>query len=295
MSTVPENIKTAYLACEARAKQHYENFPVASVLLPKHLRQPISAIYAFARFADDLADEGDATPEERLKSLDDYTSLFNDAVTNGDSTNPVMLAVADSVQRYHLSTSLFTDLISAFKQDISTKRYNNFAQLCDYCRRSANPVGRLLLQLVKKDQPTARHYSDAICTALQLLNFYQDISQDYEENNRVYLPQDEMENAGISEQHIAVRNNDKKFRDFMHQQVIRADNMLLSGYPLCQYIGGRLGLELRITVHAAHTIAKKLLLSRDCFSRPRLSKMNWPGIILKSIVNQTPSTLDDLA
>lgn len=294
MSTLPENIRTAYLACEKHAKQHYENFPVASVLLPKQLRQPISAIYAFARFADDLADEGNAEAAERLQSLEDYTRSFHDAVTNGYSPDPVMLALNDTIQRYHLSTHLFTDLIDAFKQDVTTTRYRDFTQLCDYCRRSANPVGRLLLQLVNKDHALARQQSDAICTALQLLNFYQDISQDFEENNRIYLPQDEMQQAGVTEQHIATRNSDKNFRDFMHQQVIRADNMLLSGYPLCRYIGGRLGLELRITVHAAHTIARKLLLTNNCFSRPRLSKMNWPGIIVKSIVNQTPSTLDNL-
>lgn len=294
MTTVPQNIDSAYMACADIVKQHYENFPVASVLLPKYLRKPISAIYSFARTADDLADEGDFKPSERLIRLEQYARFFENILAGEKTDDPVFFALTDTIRRFDLNPTLFTDLISAFKQDITKTRYQNFEEVLDYCNRSANPVGRLLLQLVKKDQPQARQFSDAVCTALQLINFYQDIAQDYDENNRIYLAENEMATAGINEEYISQRINDEEFNNFINQQIHRADNMLISGYPLCHHIGGRLGMELKITIHAAHAVVNKMLLAKDCFTRPRLSKTDWPVILFMSLFDIAPKVMSGL-
>jgi len=287
LTTVPQNLESAYQVCENIVKQHYENFPVASILLPKKLRQPISAIYSFARTADDLADEGKLKPQARLASLEQYAQSFEDMLTGGTNDDPVLIALKDTISKFELSPTLFTDLMSAFKQDITKTRYQNFDEVLNYCHRSANPVGRLLLQLVKKDQPHVQKLSDAVCTALQLINFYQDIGQDFDENNRIYLAQDEMDKANIDESYLAQHINNDKFKSFMNQQIIRADKLLVSGYPLCRHIGGRLGFELKITIHAAHKVANKMLVTKDCFIRPRLSKTDWPMILLMSLFDIT--------
>ena len=294
MTTLPQNIESAYTACADIVQQHYENFPVASILLPKKLRKPISAIYSFARTADDIADEGDLAPAQRLEMLDQYLGDFENMLKGEQTNDQVFIALADTVNRFSLSPKLFTDLISAFKQDITKKRYQDFEDVLDYCSRSANPVGRLLLQLVSKENPQATQFSDAVCTALQLINFYQDIGQDYDENNRIYLAENEMKSAGINEEYLANRINDKKFKSFIQQQIIRADNMLISGHPLCCHIGGRLGLELNMTIHAAHLVATRLFTTNDCFTRPRLSKADWPVILLKSLFNAPPKAISDL-
>ena len=282
------------MICAEIVQQHYENFPVASILLPKHLRKPISAIYSFARTADDLADEGELDASDRLEALEKYETLFNDMLAGKYHDDPVFIALADSISNFELTPELFTDLLSAFNQDITKTRYRDFDEVLDYCSRSANPVGRLLLQLVKKDQPHARKLSDSVCTALQLINFYQDIGQDFDENNRIYLAEDEMAASGINEDHLAKRISDVKFKAFMNQQTIRAANMLSSGYPLCRHIGGRLGLELKMTIHAAHTVATRMLREKDCFRRPRLSKTDWPMVLFKSLFDISPTTLNGL-
>ena len=282
------------MVCANIVKKHYENFPVASVLLPKKLRKPISAIYAFARTADDLADEGDLPAEARLAALNDYQDAFKQILAGKQSTDPVLLALADTINTFELTPTLFTDLLSAFKQDITKTRYKNFTEVLDYCSRSANPVGRLLLQLVNKDQQTARELSDAVCTALQLINFYQDIGQDYDENNRIYLAEDEMRAANIKKKHLSQHLTDKSFKSFMNQQVKRADNMLIAGYPLCRHIGGRLGMELKMTIHAAHTVATKMLTTKDCFTRPRLSKTDLPVILFMSLFDIKPKAMSGL-
>ena len=289
MTTVPQNIETAYRICADITRRHYENFPVASILLPTNLRKPISAIYSFARTADDLADEGTMDTESRFSELDLYLKKFESMLAGEITDDPVFTALAHTISEHQLQPSLFTDLLDAFKQDITKKRYKDFAEVMDYCRRSANPVGRLLIQLVNKDTPTNQQLSDSVCTALQLINFYQDIGQDYDENNRIYLAEDEMLKAGIDENHLAQRITDTDFRAFMTKQIDRADNMLISGYPLCRQIGGRLGMELRATIHGAHMIANKMRYNHDLFTRPRLTKTDWPIILFKSILDIKPA------
>ena len=293
MTTLPQNIESAYQVCHSIALAHYENFPVASSLLPRKLRRPISAIYAFARTADDYADEGEISNEQRLTALQTYLEKLEFMLSGKIPDDPVFIALSDTISNFQLTSNHFTDLLDAFRQDVSKTRYANFDEVLSYCRRSANPVGRLLLQLVKIDAPKSLQYSDSICTALQLINFYQDIGQDYDENDRIYIAENEMRAANISEQHFANRLNDVAFKDFMTAQICRADTMLISGYPLCSQIGGRLGLELKLTIHAAHLVAEKMLIANNVFKRPRLDRLDWPKLILRVLFNIKPKALKD--
>ena len=278
----------AYAWCRELARSHYENFPVASKLLPAALRDPVSAIYAFARIADDIADEGDFSPQQRLDGLKQHGQKLERALAGETDLAPVFIAAADSIVRHKLDKQHFHDLLTAFSMDISTHRYASFAEILTYCRYSANPVGRLLIQLAGKDNLVNQQYSDAICTALQLINFQQDIEQDLLENDRIYLAQDEMQAAGIDEQQLKDRVNNPVLLAFMRKQYLRADKMLLSGYPLVNILGGRLGLEIRVTVLSAHRVARRLMRQKDIYSRPRLGKLDWLTIGLQALFNQQP-------
>ncbi len=278
----------AYAFCRDLASSHYENFPVASKLLSKELRDPVSAIYAFARIADDIADEGDFKPQQRLDALKRHGLELERALTGDTDLEPVFIAAADSIIHFKLDTQLFHDLITAFSMDITTTRYANFSELMNYCRYSANPVGRLLIQLAGKDNVINKQYSDAICTALQLINFQQDVEQDLVENDRIYLAQDEMHDSGITEQQLRDKENNPAMLAFMREQYRRADKMLLSGYPLANILGGKLSLEVRVTILAAHRVSLKLMRQKNIYARPRLGKFDWLMIGLQTIFKQQP-------
>ena len=181
---------------------HYENFPVASLIVPSALRPAVSAIYRFARNADDFADEGDFAPDARLAALNGY-ELALDAIEAGTPpAEPPFPELAAAIARHRLSLSPFRDLLSAFRQDVVTTRYPTFDLLLDYCRRSANPIGRLMLRLYASESPANATASDAICTALQLINFWQDVAADWQKG-RVYLPGADLSQFGVSEAQIA--------------------------------------------------------------------------------------------
>ena len=280
------NVATAYQFCQQMADQHYENFPVASRLLPAHLRAPVSAIYAFARTADDYADEGDLDTVTRLAKLDECDNNIR-AISHGEPGNdPIYIALDDAIKRFSLSSQLFHDLVSAFRQDVTQTRYSTYSEVLDYCRRSANPVGRLLLELLGKDDEANCQYSDNICSALQLINFYQDISQDFEENNRIYLAEDEMLAAGISEDDISAKNNSQEMQIFMQEQYLRTGSMICAGRPLCSKLGIRMNLEIRATVNGGLAVLKKLQASKNVFSRPRLSRLDMFTIISRSLLGR---------
>ena len=283
---IETNVAAAYQFCQQMADRHYENFPVASRLLPSHLRAPVSAIYAFARTADDYADEGELDDVTRLAKLDECDNSIN-SITNGDViNNPIYIALNDAIQRFSLSPELFHDLVSAFRQDVTKTRYQSFSDVMDYCRRSANPVGRLLLQLLGKADSSNCQYSDNICSALQLINFYQDIGQDYTENNRIYLAEDEMQAAGICENDISSQNNTDQMRAFMLQQYQRAGSMLCAGTPLANNLGLRMNLEIRATINGGLRVLKKLENSENVFSRPRLSRFDVFNILLTTLLGR---------
>ena len=253
---------------------HYENFPVASWLLPAALREPVEVIYRFAREADDLADEGDDAPETRLRRLEDCRRWL------AQPESPV----ARLVRAHALPEQLFHDLLDAFAQDVTQKRYADYAELLDYCRRSANPVGRLLLHLFKRTSETDLAQSDAICSALQLINFWQDVSLDFAKG-RVYLPQEELARFAVSERHIAHAQCDDAWRALMAFQVGRTRALMLSGAPLAARLPGRVGLEIRATVQGGLRILEKIeRAGYDVFRRrPVLRGLDWPLLLVRAL------------
>lgn len=283
-----QSTNNAYQYCHNMARSHYENFPVASWLLPAKLREPVSAIYAFARIADDIADEGNEDVPTRLRQLDEHAAKLENAINDPSDSEPVFIAVADSITRYNLDKQLLHDLLTAFRLDITKKRYASFDEVLDYCHFSANPVGRLLLQVFDKDNVENREYSDSVCTALQLINFYQDIEQDYLENNRIYIALDDMHAVNVTEDHIRHKISDHSMQELVHEQCFRAGMMLLDGLPLCRILGGRMGLEIRFTILAAHMVNLKLLRQDNVFARPRLRKSDWLRIFMQVLLGRTP-------
>ena len=265
------------------AVEHYENFPVASILLPKHLRRPVEIIYRFARQADDFADEGSMANEERLAKLDGFRAELERIANHGYPQTPLFLDVADIVTEYRLPLQLFHDLLDAFTQDVMKKRYANFDELLDYCRRSANPVGRLLLHLYKQASPQNLLYADSICSALQLINFWQDVKKDYA-IGRIYLPQDEMAQFGVAEQHIAQGRANAEWRDLMRFQIDRAAAMMKQGAPLGSILTGRTGLEMRMIIAGGYRIIDKLRgVNFDIFERrPVLQMHDWVIMLMRS-------------
>jgi squalene synthase HpnC len=284
MSTkVADEVRQSYRWCRTLAHSHYENFPVASLFLPAQLRNPIAAIYAFARTADDIADEGDTSAGERLKQLD-AMELALEAIDSGATPDsPLYQALADSITRNNLPIDLFNDLLSAFRQDIRKNRYADFGEVMDYCRRSANPVGRLLLHLTGQASERNLAMSDALCSALQLVNFLQDIEPDYRANGRIYIPQDEMQRFAISEEDIRQGRNSVQLRLLIQHQIQRASKLLRAGSPLGKMLRGRFGLELRAIILGGARILEKLQQQEDVFSRPRLNYSDRGRIAMGAI------------
>jgi squalene synthase HpnC len=263
---------------------HYENFPVASILLPARLRPAVEAIYAFARSADDLADEGDAAPAVRLQALAAYEAGLDRIENRQIAQSPLFHALDAVVQRYRLPLQPLRDLLSAFKQDVVTKRYANFTTLLDYCRRSANPVGCLMLHLYSAADTSNLRDSDAICSALQLINFWQDVAIDWEKA-RIYLPQEDLERFGVDEAQLAQGRIDDKWRALMRFEVERARAMILSGAPLSLRLPGRIGWELRLVIQGGLHILQRIEANGyDIFKhRPSLRKTDWLRLLWRAL------------
>jgi phytoene synthase len=262
---------------------HYENFPVASVLLPRRLRKPVAAIYHFARAADDIADEGDLPGQERLQRLNEFRAELARIADDTTPLTPLFINLGAEIREHGLPMQPFHDLLDAFSQDVVKKRYANFDELLDYCRRSANPVGNLLLHLYGEATPVNIAYSDAICTSLQLTNFWQDVAKDYS-IGRIYLPQDEMAQYGVKEVHVALGNADDAWCELMRFQVDRARTMMLQGAPLGSILTGRIGLEMRMIIAGGLRILDKLeSAGYDMFNkRPVLRPFDWVIMLAKS-------------
>lgn len=257
--------------------EHYENFPVGSLMLPRRLRRPVHAIYAFARTADDLADEGEADAPTRLRAL---AALEADLARIGRGEAPVAALMqrlqTEAIAPFAMPLLPFYDLISAFRQDVSVSRYAHFGDVVDYCRRSANPVGRMMLHLYGESDARSMAQSDGICTALQLINFCQDVALDWRKG-RVYLPQDEMAQYGVSEAQLAEGRVDMAFRRLMARQCARAHAMLKAGSPLGKTLKGRIGFELRLIILGGQRILARLEEAQyDVFNaRPTLGPRDW--------------------
>ncbi len=268
---------------------HYENFPVASWLLPSRLRKPIETIYVFARSADDFADEGDLTNSTRIDLLNGYEHELDLIEAGLPSTIPLFINLAATIRNHQLPIQLFRDLLSAFRQDVTKTRYANFAELMDYCRRSADPIGRLLLQLDGQTAPERLAWSDAICSALQLINHWQDVAIDWQKNDggRVYLPLDDLDRFGLSERDIANKTDSPAWREMMAFQCARARKLIQFGAPLGHTLSGRMGAELRVIIAGGAAILDKIdAVAGDVFHRrPTLTKWDWLKIGPRALIS----------
>lgn len=263
---------------------HYENFPVASILLPRKLRPAVEAIYAFARSADDLADEGDATPEQRLQALTAYEEALGRIERGEGGLDPMFERLAAAIARHELPLRPFYDLLSAFKQDVLVTRYPDYPTLLDYCARSANPVGLLMLHLYGAADEDNVRASDAICSALQIINFLQDVAID-EHKERIYLPMEDLVRYALSPAHLDRPDNQAKWRAMMKFQVDRARALMLSGAPLATRLKGRIGLELRMVVQGGLRILEAIEeVEYDVFRRrPKLEKRDWFKVFWRAL------------
>ncbi|NMQ26965.1 squalene synthase HpnC [Candidatus Accumulibacter phosphatis] len=263
---------------------HYENFPVASLLLPRRLRRPIEAIYRFARGADDIADEGDASDAARLQGLADYGEEIGRIERGAAPLRPAFNELAEIIAEWHLPTPLFRDLLDAFAQDVVTKRYPDYPQLLDYCRRSANPVGRLLVHLVGRANEENLHRSDCICTALQLINFWQDVAIDWQKG-RVYLPQSDLERFGVGERQIASGRCSAEWTALLAFEVERTRDLMNAGAALVHQLPGRMGWEIRLTVQGGLRILERIeQTDGDVFQqRPQLGPSDYLFIASRAL------------
>jgi len=267
---------------------HYENFPVASYLLPARLRPAVEAIYRFARHADDLADEGDADIPTRLAALAVMNRDLDEIAAGRTPAGPQAAALVEPIARHHLPIGLFRDLLSAFSQDVTTTRYADFPTLRDYCRRSADPIGRLMLHLYGAVTPVNLMRSDAICTGLQLANFWQDVAIDWRKNageSRIYLPLDDMARFGVTEAQIGESRCDDAFRALMAHEVARTRALLESGAPLALDLPGRIGIELRFVVLGGLSILDRIdAAGHDVFrARPTLGRADWLRLLIRAL------------
>ena len=281
-------VAEAYAACERLARSHYENFPVASRLLPARMRPHVAAVYAFARLADDLADEGDAAPDTRLAALARWGERLDAALQGRD--NPaepnayVFIAARHSIQTCRLPVQLFHDLLSAFSQDVTTKRYATWEAVLDYCRRSANPVGRLVLRIGGYDRPELDRASDALCTALQLTNFWQDLEIDWLKG-RLYVPEEIWKPAGASTDDLTAGHIAAEWKRALADVTTRTRALFADGRTICDAVSGRLRYELRATWLGGNRILDKLESSGfDVFHhRPTLSASDLPTLVWQTI------------
>ena len=263
---------------------HYENFPVASFLLPRRLVPAVEAIYAFARSADDLADEGDATPAERLAALHAYEEALGRIARGETLHDPLFERLAGVIATFQLPLKPFHDLLSAFKQDVETTRYARYEDVLDYCARSANPVGLLMLHLYgAADEQNVRD-SDAICSALQLINFLQDVAID-QQKERIYLPMEDLSRFAVSAAAFERPEAPGKWSALMRFEVARTRALMLSGAPLALRLRGRIGWELRLVVQGGLRILEAIeAVNYDVFRRrPKLEKRDWLIIFWRAL------------
>ncbi len=290
----PEPLARAYAACEALARSHYENFPVASRLLPAPMRPHVAAVYAFARVADDIADEGTALAEDRLAQLNAWQRRLHAAVTV-EATEPaphehedlILVALAHSIRSFELPLVLFDDLVSAFGQDTMTSRYASWADVFDYCRRSANPVGRLVLRIAGYRDDGLDRSSDALCTALQLANFWQDFGRDWR-SGRLYVPRDVQASAGASERELAdapAGPLTPPWASALEQCVTVTQEQFAAGRAVCDGVRGRLRYELRLTWLGGQRILERVENARRelLTYRPTLGGGDVPLLLWRAL------------
>lgn len=278
------NLENAYKNAIDLATSHYENFPVVSLLVPKYLRKHIAIVYQFARHADDLADEGEFSQEERLSRLEKYEADFKNCLGR-KFADEFWFALAETINLFELTTDSFTNLLAAFKQDVIKKRFDSYEEILFYCRHSANPVGRIVLELYGIRNENLFSYSDSICTALQLTNFYQDVKIDIDKN-RIYIPLDELEKFSVTEEQYMNKKFDANISSLMKYQIERAEDLFHQGRDLITHLPGLLKHEIKWTVLGGLEILRIIKINNyDVFNhRPELNRTQMLKLVLKSFI-----------
>jgi squalene synthase HpnC len=278
----PFSLEQAYAHCADRARKHYENFPVG-FFVPRSKRRYVHALYAFARVADDFADET-AYEHFREQKLDDWETRLH-AAYDGHAYGPIFTALADTVRRLEIPKPLLLDLISAFRQDVIKNRYDTWDELLDYCRRSANPIGRLVLIIFEYRDHGLAELSDHFCTALQLANHWQDIAIDLAKD-RIYVPRELSRAHGVSEEDLRQGRVNDAFQSLMKALIARTRELFRLGRPLCDAVGRDLRFELRLTWLGGSSILDRIeTVDYDVFKRrPRHGLMDKLGLALRAFV-----------
>ncbi len=290
MSARSGPLADAYAACADLARSHYENFPVASRLLPPAVRPHVAALYAFARVADDIADEGDASGEERRARLQEWQDRLHRAVRDpasapaADRDGRIVCAIAHSIRSVDLPLGLFDDLISAFGQDTMVTRYDSWCEVVDYCRRSANPIGRLVLRMAGYHDATLDQSSDALCTALQLTNFWQDFGRDWR-HGRLYVPAEVVSRTGACERDLVAGRLDERWARAIEACVSFTADRFAAGRAVCDQVGGRLRIELRLTWLGGMRVLRQVARARfELLSRrPTIGIGDAPPILWRAL------------
>ena len=275
----------ALSSAEQLASQHYENFPVALWILPKAWRKTIQLIYAFARQADDMADEGNFTPDERLAQLNAFwnqSCIMQQDTAPVDTTalSPFFQSLYGCIKEHQLPLQPFFDLLTAFKQDVVKSSYDTWEELLQYCSHSANPIGLLLLSLAKQDSPENIAASHAICSSLQLLNFWQDVVDDKQQRARCYIPLDEQKKQGFAKQDLLDRRYGVAYRNLIEAQLDKTRHLLDTGAQLPDNLHGAFGFQIRMVVVCAYRILLRLRQRRNYYQRPVLKTIDWVSIVL---------------
>jgi squalene synthase HpnC len=268
--------------CRRLATSHYENFPLVSWLLPRQLHQHFYNVYAYCRWADDLGDEtGDAAMALRLLA---WWRKSLDACYAGRAEHPVFVALRSTIATFGIPREPFADLISAFEQDQTTREYETFAQLRDYCRRSADPVGRLVLHLCGRHRPELLEWSDGICTGLQLANFWQDVARDYR-IGRIYLPREDYERFGMTRDDFERQTETPEFLALMRFQVERARSWLEGGLPLAKQLPGRLRFDIELFARGGLKILERIeaIDYHVWRTRPVVTKWDATGLFVQAL------------
>ncbi len=275
-------LNTAYQKAIDFTKSHYENFPVFSLFIPVELKKHIAIVYQFARQADDFADEGDVNETVRLENLQRYENQLNECL-KGIYDNDFWMALHETINSFKLAQNNFYDLLSAFKQDVTKKRYDSYDELLNYCRRSANPVGRIILEIFGVYNEAALRYSDAICTALQLTNFYQDVSIDIKKG-RIYIPLDELKSHDVDEKVFELKKNNTNFKTLLMHQVERTSDLFLEGWKLIPFLPDNLKKQIIMTILGGEEILKKIKINdyNVLEVRPELGKLDFIKIFFKA-------------
>ena len=272
-------VEEGFRRCEALAKSHYENFPIGW-FIPKRVRKYVYAVYAFARTADDFSDE-EAYQGERLARLDEFEKKLDQAV-RGKAEEPLFIAVAETLEKTGLSPRPLKDLLTAFRLDVTKKRYKEYGELDDYCVYSANPIGRIVLHLMGYTEPALLRLSDKICTGIQLVNHWQDIGIDLA-RDRVYLPEEDLKRFGYSYQDLSERRVNDPFRSLMRFEISRTRSLFYEGKPLLEALDRRLRWQVTLMWMGPMEILRRIeAVDFDLFnSRPSLSQRDKIKLLLK--------------